>query len=422
MRGPGETQLETDRRLARTRIALLRRRLRETRSSAALMRRKRRDAQRGAVRRARRLHQRRQVDAAERAHGRRGVDRQPPLRDARPDHARVRPPRAHVHASPTPSASSASCRTASSRRSRPRWRRRSPATCCCSWPTPARRRRSAPRSSGRSRRCWSRSAPTTCRASLVLNKADLVRPDERRRLRNANPDAVLVSARTGEGLDALEERIAAFFAERYRADRAAGAARRRPRLADLYALGAPIEAREDTAVGVRIRAHLLGGRGAPLRPLSRERLRPRVTALPGAAAGRARRRARPRARRRRRARPRRRRAAGARPGRARVGRHRARDRAAAGPRGPGGAALRASPRATASRCSNAPGPDRRRLPRRGARAARQHRPRHGRTASSRATASRSSSSCPSPTALPVLAERLGDSARGEGGFGSTGRR
>jgi dUTP pyrophosphatase len=29
---------------------------------------------------------------------------------------------------------------------------------------------------------------------------------------------------------------------------------------------------------------------------------------------------------------------------------------------------------------------------------------------------------PVSTALPVLAERLGDSARGEGGFGSTGRR
>ena len=91
---------------------------------------------------------------------------------------------------------------------------------------------------------------------LVLNKVDLVPPDERRRVRNAHPDAVLVSARTGEGLDALEERIAAFFAERYQpvellVPHDAGRV-----IADLYALGAPIEEREDTAVGVRIRAHL----------------------------------------------------------------------------------------------------------------------------------------------------------------------
>ena len=54
---------------------------------------------RDAVRLARRLHQRRQVDAAERAHRRRGVVGRPPVRDARPDHARlrVRRPRVHAH-------------------------------------------------------------------------------------------------------------------------------------------------------------------------------------------------------------------------------------------------------------------------------------------------------------------------------------
>ena len=60
-RGPGETQIETDRRLARDRIAALRRRLDQVRSARATMRAERERAHRHG--RARRLHQRRQVDA-----------------------------------------------------------------------------------------------------------------------------------------------------------------------------------------------------------------------------------------------------------------------------------------------------------------------------------------------------------------------
>jgi GTP-binding protein HflX len=91
---------------------------------------------------------------------------------------------------------------------------------------------------------------------VVLNKIDLVDADDRRRLRNAHPEAVQVSAATGEGLDALEERIAHYFAHRFEpvellVPHDAGRV-----LADLYASGAPIEEREDTAVGVRVRAHL----------------------------------------------------------------------------------------------------------------------------------------------------------------------
>jgi GTP-binding protein HflX len=89
----------------------------------------------------------------------------------------------------------------------------------------------------------------------VLNKADLLDPLSRRRLANASPDAVLVSARTGEGLEQLEARIAEFFASRFQrvellVPHADGAA-----LASLYALGSPIE-REDTGAGVLVRAHL----------------------------------------------------------------------------------------------------------------------------------------------------------------------
>ena len=50
---------------------------------------------------------------------------------------------------------------------------------------------------------------------LVLNKIDAVDPLTRRRLSNRFPDALQVSARTGEGLDELRARIAARFADRY---------------------------------------------------------------------------------------------------------------------------------------------------------------------------------------------------------------
>ena len=70
-RGPGESQIETDRRLARDRISALRRRLRRRQAPRA-----RRCAPSASARtcrsRARRLHERRQVDAAQRAHRRRG--------------------------------------------------------------------------------------------------------------------------------------------------------------------------------------------------------------------------------------------------------------------------------------------------------------------------------------------------------------
>src|SRR6201992_2779957 len=73
-RGPGETQIETDRRLARDRIAALKRRLAHARGAAGRAR-----ARRASHGRARGLHQRRQVDAAQRADGRRGERARPPV-------------------------------------------------------------------------------------------------------------------------------------------------------------------------------------------------------------------------------------------------------------------------------------------------------------------------------------------------------
>jgi len=48
---------------------------------------------------------------------------------------------------------------------------------------------------------------------LVLNKADLLDEDAREQVRLAHPDAVLVSAVEGEGLEALRERVEAAFEE-----------------------------------------------------------------------------------------------------------------------------------------------------------------------------------------------------------------
>jgi len=76
---------------------------------------------------------------------------------------------------------------------------------------------------------------------LVLNKIDLLDPTARRRLQNANPEAVSVAARTGEGLEDLEARIAAFFASRFEPVELLVPHGEGRELAALYALGAPIE-------------------------------------------------------------------------------------------------------------------------------------------------------------------------------------
>jgi GTP-binding protein HflX len=91
---------------------------------------------------------------------------------------------------------------------------------------------------------------------LVLNKIDAVDPLTRRRLSNRFPDALQVSARTGEGLDALRARIAARFADRYEPVRLLIPYEHGGKLNELYALGAPIDEREDLGEGVLVVARL----------------------------------------------------------------------------------------------------------------------------------------------------------------------
>jgi GTPase len=91
---------------------------------------------------------------------------------------------------------------------------------------------------------------------LVLNKIDAVDPLRRRRLANRFPGAVQISALTGEGLDALRGRIGELFAARLRSVRLLVPYEEGRVLTELYELGAPIEERLDTPEGVVVVAQL----------------------------------------------------------------------------------------------------------------------------------------------------------------------
>jgi GTP-binding protein HflX len=90
---------------------------------------------------------------------------------------------------------------------------------------------------------------------LVLNKADLLDDDRRRELAFRHPDAVLVSAVTGEGLGALGERVAAEFERTLRDVELLVPFSDGATLSELHDVAGDLE-REDTAEGVRVNVRL----------------------------------------------------------------------------------------------------------------------------------------------------------------------
>ncbi len=90
---------------------------------------------------------------------------------------------------------------------------------------------------------------------LALNKADLLEPAQRSDRWVGRRDALLVSAQTGEGLEALRERIDATFVSALEPVELLVPYSDGGRMAELHALAGELH-REDTAQGVRVSALL----------------------------------------------------------------------------------------------------------------------------------------------------------------------
>ncbi len=90
---------------------------------------------------------------------------------------------------------------------------------------------------------------------LVLAKADRIDEERRAELQRRHPGAVLVSAVTGEGLDALVQRIEEEFARTLNDVELLIPYEDGARLAELHAIAGDLE-REDTPAGVRVMARL----------------------------------------------------------------------------------------------------------------------------------------------------------------------
>ena len=90
---------------------------------------------------------------------------------------------------------------------------------------------------------------------LVLGKADKVGPERRAELENRHPDAVLVSSLTGEGVAELTERIEDEFARALQDVELLIPFDEGARLAELHEIAGDLE-REETPAGVRVMARL----------------------------------------------------------------------------------------------------------------------------------------------------------------------
>ncbi|HEV2820950.1 MAG TPA: GTPase HflX [Solirubrobacteraceae bacterium] len=90
---------------------------------------------------------------------------------------------------------------------------------------------------------------------LVLNKADALDAERREELRFTHPDGILVSALTGEGIEVLGEAVEREFRRTLRSVELLVPYAEGARLAELHALAGNLE-RTDTPEGVRVRVRL----------------------------------------------------------------------------------------------------------------------------------------------------------------------
>ena len=90
---------------------------------------------------------------------------------------------------------------------------------------------------------------------LVLNKADAIDAERREELRFAHPDGMLISAVTGEGIEELGDRIEEEFRRSLRSVDLLVPFAEGARLAELHEFAGDLE-RTDTPEGVRVRARL----------------------------------------------------------------------------------------------------------------------------------------------------------------------
>jgi len=102
---------------------------------------------------------------------------------------------------------------------------------------------------------------------LVLAKADQVGPERRAELARRHADAVLLSAITGEGIPALIDRMEREFARTLREVELLIPFEEGSRLAELHAIAGDLE-REDTPAGVRVHARLPETVAARYRPFA----------------------------------------------------------------------------------------------------------------------------------------------------------
>jgi GTP-binding protein HflX len=93
---------------------------------------------------------------------------------------------------------------------------------------------------------------------LVLNKVDLIDPERERELGFRHPGAIQVSAATGEGLDRLRDAVEAHFFTTLRPMELLVPYGEGGRLSELHEVAGDVE-REDTAEGVRVRARVPAG-------------------------------------------------------------------------------------------------------------------------------------------------------------------